>query len=217
MNSIRFIISFFFCISLFSCHNNPVPGVRHAEWFVDSYFNACEISIENEELVSSPDGSFLILKLEGSGGGTEEFRRSIGDYGGDYARATPSCASINRFEKVIVTSDKEFNGTPAGKPIENGIFICAATAYPEIINKKGGYADQESFAEKGSFPFYGMNRDYYWYRKNISNLEPDDLFLLDRILYLQFVQIPNEKEHNLTISFCEAFRDLSVSGRIVFE
>ena len=65
-----------------------------------------------------------------------------------------------------------------------------------------------------------FERSYYWYDKMVSELQPDDLFLLDRIMLFRITEKPSIKKHKLTITLEEEGGkpfSTSVGYQIVFQ
>lgn len=152
-----------------------------------------------------------------------EFKKSLGDGGGWYLHSDTrsiSVATINRFKKVSMTSGQRFNDIPAGQPLDNVVSLFGASAYPELLQKRGGFMDQANlpYGEKEKETNSGwLNGDYYWFAKHLSELEEEDLFLLDHYFYIVFDEYPDIHMQTLTLTFTDSDGvELSVTGTFTF-
>ena len=126
----------------------------------------------------------------------------------------------NHFVGLKIISDSDFNGIPAGEPLNGIIKVFGATAYPvfKVLHCEKDYSDQkledtlegynkltgchyESGHQANIFPLFQPG--YFWFEKLVSELQPDDLFLLDSCLYFQFTSKPSIGTQTLTITFKE--------------
>ena len=153
---------------------------------------------------------------------TPEFKKSLGDGGGWYlhsdARA-PHVATINRFSKVTMTSGQCFNDIPAGQSLDDIVSLFGASAYPELLQKRGGFMDQTDlpYGEKSKTSIGYLCDDYYWFAKHLSELTEEDLFLLDNYFYIVFDEYPDIRRQVLTLTFTDTDgKELTVTGTFTF-
>ena len=131
-------------------------------------------------------------------------------------------AYVNEFQKIEVVSDVEFNGVPAGESIADKVMIFALTPYFWLKSGSTVTYDWSTSNVEHSFFSY-LTRFYtlpqmYLVNKKLSFLTEDDLQLLcpDNI-YFRFIEKPEIKTHNITISFIEKDKSLESSVEVIFE
>ena len=200
-----------------------LPGAPvESEYYIDSFYEARGLSLIKEELSVNNGRVFLCVKIEGertSNYATQKIRESIGDYGGKYIRVDPiNKAVCDHFLRLDVSSGQTFNGVSPGGSLGRIVSLFGATAYPELINKVGGYKSQELDGySKNDPPFWWQSEDYFWYHKKLDELSEDDLFLLDPVLLLCFDEMPEDKEQTLTVTLTDTDgKKLSVTGTFIF-
>lgn len=202
--------------------NEPVGVSGKEDCFIDHFYDAKSLSWVYDGLSLNDSQVFLCVKVNGeicSSYKTGMLRESLGDSGREYPyRTEPSRALFNRFQRVEVTSSCLFNGMQPGESLGKIVSLYGATAYPEIINKVGGYKSQKLDGYiKNAPPFWMQNQDFFWYHKKLDELNKEDLFLLDPTLLLCFDEMPEEKGQTLTITLTDdAGKELSITGTFTF-
>lgn len=151
-----------------------------------------------------------------------EFKKSLGDGGGWYLHSDARAvyvATVNRFSKVTMTSEQRFNDIPAGQPLDDIVSLFGASAYPELLQKRGGFKDQTDlpYGEKSKSHIRFLYDDYYWFAKHLSELTEEDLFLLDNYFYIVFDEYPDIRRQVLTLTFTDTDgKELTVTGTFTF-
>ena len=209
-------------LTLLACNRESgrEPLFPHTDHFIDGYHFVNQL-YAGTPYVAEQDGFgsgdlFFSISL---GWNAEILRDELNDLReqlGDVSRIrygiieiSPRTATINPFIKLTIVSDSDYNDIPAGSPLDAIVRVYGSTAYPVLkdLHCQADYYDQEL---KGTWEGYDKSsfvsmsnmckrfqKSYYWYDKMVSELQPDDLFLLDRIMYFRIAEKPAIKNINL--------------------
>ena len=222
-----------FAITVLSCDKKTMPesGFPYTDHFVDVYTYMTRLNVGWPHVVEQDGfahGDFVFnisigWDAEIRGDELDAIHKQLGDNSrirpGN--RFSPRIATLNHFIKLTIVSDSDYNDIPAGSPLDAIIRVYGSTAYPVFkdLHCQADFYDQEL---KGTWEGYDKSlyinnkddevmfflcnffeRSYYWYDKMVSELQPDDLFLLDRIMLLRITEKPSIKKHKLTITLEE--------------
>lgn len=226
----RFYSFVFLALTVLSCNRTKESegGLPRSDYFIDQYVSVNKIVTQGPLILKEGFASgdiYIGLDLSGDGiygDKKKEIQNRLGDVSkirlGSSFR--PRTASVNPFIKLTVVSDSDFNDIPAGSPLDAVIRVLGATAYPvfkDLHGQSDFYNQELDGSLKGCdkltgvyyatglkeemFPYF--EKSYYWYEKYVSELQPDDLFLLDPCLWFIITEFPALKTHKLTITMEE--------------
>ncbi len=200
---------------------------RYSERMINSYFDADSMEFH----LCSPD---LILKIDyKTGRWLDEAEVDIltdkynDKYWDRYISTNPaaldrtSCYS-NEFTGITVISDSDYNGIPAGQPLDPIVRIMATSPYRWLSSHgkltydwMSAPTDYSLVLKHNPQTVYGELFPVY---KCIQDLVPSDMLLLNRhSLYLLFTETPEIKEHNLRITFKDPRKDVVAEGTVTFK
>ncbi len=134
----------------------------------------------------------------------------------------------NEFTGITVISNADFNGIPAGQPLDSKVRIVALSPYrwlksESLLTYDWSEAPSDYDVQNDHGWLYSR---YYWHlppevfpvNKTLTDLVPEDLLLLfEQSLYLLFTETPEIKEHNLRITFKNPRKDVVAEGVVRFK
>ena len=137
----------------------------------------------------------------------------------------PTSALVNKFDKIDIVSNSDFNEIPAGESLASKFEFFSSTAWPIFqANDNAEIRIKDTDFHK-IFEYYPFNYLFEPIHKDVSNLTPDDLYLLYSFVgdrehmsaCLMAKEVPEIKEHIFTISYYEGDKVWSVDIPAVFE
>lgn len=140
------------------------------------------------------------------------FRDSTGEREGLFLHsdAFPGHRILSHWiDKIIITSNADFNDIPAGKSISSKVMIFTWSAWPSIKAKKD--IGQEEDLYNAFYNYFYTNPKpgcpaYSSLTKSMVDLSEDDLYLLGSGKYpvlFMFTELPEIKQHLFTITYYE--------------
>lgn len=224
----RCIIMIACVMAMLGCHEvieDPIGGPTYTKHFISRFVDTKSIILREFDADRDGVGVFRIFTGEGQvlrGG----HYLSLCNYWGDtsYNRWVPqdpsrSICYANMFTSVDIISSADFNDIKAGESLADIVMFRGATAKPFI---ESGYVsgphwweyDGEMMQELGHHGIdYWIDTNFYPILKPLSELTPEDLTLLSaNFMSIRFMEVPEIKEHTLTIIFREG--DNEVRGEI---
>lgn len=180
--------------------NKKLPGQDPSPYMISTFLEATSISFTNktDDLASNNNSTRLGFAINGNRlNNPEEIRKTIGDNGGRYfSTIGPISAIINSFDSIVVISDEYYNTISPGNPLNDIIYLRAGSCYPWLQKKEG--------------------LDYCDFSKPISEITELDLYLMAPYAELEFTQLPEIKEHNITVTMTDDDKSFSATGHFVF-
>lgn len=214
-------------LALLSCgrifERQDVPRVR--ENFIQAYYTIDSLSFHS---FRSTERS---IKLTASGKwlSTEEneYYKSLYDDTHNHIPLAPgaTAAYTNIFDRIEIVSDTDFNEIAAGTSLGEIVKFVAISPYKWLLSGCGASYDWSVIPEdfekcKFEIPAGSVKKGLYPVDKLVSELTPDDLVLLMRkpggFFCFVFEQIPENKEHNMTITFFEGDKSYTVKRQLSF-
>ena len=214
----KYLYVFIFYLLVVLCCSSPMkdppdnlkPGYTTPE---DHYINAFvkvtgvsfvkEIgSVENLHFPYDGD-PFILVELNGERIADKEadsLRLEVGDTAGVYYGENyrgPIIVTSNSFSGISVYSDTPFNDFQPGESLAGIINMRWSSALPVIKSK------QEHVSHSFS--------------KLLSEVIPEDLYLISPRFTLSFTETPAIKEHNITVSFMDKDTTITGTGHFVFK
>lgn len=228
----RFIILFACVATMFSCHEVVEEPNGHgifSKHFISGFSNATSVILREGCADFDGVGVFKICPGDGdllSGGHYHSLCEYWGDTSYDrWVNQDPSRSTCyaNMFTSVDIISSADFNDVKAGESLADIVIFRGATAKPYIENgyipdPYGWSYDGEMMQELGHNGFYyWKNTEFYPILKRLSELTPEDLILLSaNFMSIRFEQLPEIKEHTLTIIFREGNNEVRGEIDVVF-
>lgn len=227
----RFIIILVCATTMFGCHEvieGPNGDGIFTKHFISSFSNATSVILREGYADTEGVGVFMIWPGEGSGHRNDNYYFGLCDYWGDtsYDRIVSQDPSrtpcyANMFTSVDMVSSADFGDIKAGESLADIVMFRGATARPYIEHGYSdfGYYEKWDYMRKelGNSMYYDINTEFQPVLKRLSELTPDDLALLSvRFMSIRFLELPEIKEHTLTIIFREGEEEICGQIDVVF-
>ena len=228
------IINIFVCSSmLFGCNKvveEPLGKEVFSKQFISSFIDANTIS-----MVQCPiEGNAFLIEASPE----DDLPRykyltlchEVGDI--SYDRMVPqdknyTACYANKFTSIDITSTADFGAIKAGESLADIVMFRGATAKPYIDN---GYefpdaneyhtAYKEIKKEFGDLHWYFLKEfrnGFYPICKRVSELTPEQLKLLScNCMSIRFMEVPEIKEHTMTITFHTENKEVECQFDVVF-
>lgn len=214
---ICFIVSIFVACGKIETYTIPEVIQGNSKYMITRYIEANDIKYIFYDIFYD---ELLTLKIEFIGENIsfgpkfDEYAEKYGDthFNSPVLMNRYACVT-NDFIAISAKSDSDFNEIPAGYPLDNIIRIMTTSPYRFIASDYSSQAtiwptEMQNICDKlDTFPVYGY----------LSQLGWEDLLLLDDIAYLKFTEIPEIKNHNITLSFYMESGKLEKTIPVTFE
>lgn len=227
----RFIILFACVATMLGCHKvveDPNGEGIFSKHFISNFADVTTVALHRYD----GDGCvFMISPEDADFHKNDNYYFSLCDYWGDtsYDRMVPQDPSrtpcyANMFTSVDMVSSADFNDIKAGESLADKVIFRGATAKPYIEHgySSFGYvdewdADSEMMKELGDSKHFHIRKEFQPVLKRLSELTPEDLALLSvRFMSIRFSEVPEIKEHTLTIIFREGEKEIRGQIDVVF-
>lgn len=128
---------------------------------------------------------------------------------------------VNSFTSISVISSADYNGVVAGDDLRNKFELLSMSPYLWLSNGitidfdwvsyEGWEASiKEIYNISGNSESYMRWSHFYPVRKNLEELVPEDLLLLNpKFIYLCIIEPPTDKNQRLTITFSDEAKEYS--------
>lgn len=228
----RFIILIACAVTMLGCHkvdDNAENGhAIFAKHFISYFADATTVALRQYDC---DDCVFMVWPEEYDYHKNDDYYYTLCDYWGDtsYDRMVQNSPSrtpcyANMFTSVDMVSSADFGDIKAGESLADIVMFRGATARPYIEHgySNFGYVDEWSYDgemmnELGNSMHFIIANEFQPVLKRLSELTPDDLALLScNFMSIRFLEVPEIKEHTLTIIFREGNREVRGVIDVVF-
>lgn len=230
----KLFLSLFVCVAtLFGCNKvveEPLGDSIYSTHYISSFCDANEIFIVQD---SDNGNVFRIYPSYADsfrGDKYEDLCQQFGDM--TYNRLVPQDPTVticyaNLFTSIDIISSADFGDIKAGESLSDIVMFRGASAKTYIDN---GYlfpsareylcAEQKMMEELGNRPWsftHSLHGGFYPCVKRLSELTPEDLILLScNFMSIRFMEVPEIKEHTLTIIFRTEDKEVRGQFDVVF-
>lgn len=228
------VVGLFVCIIvLLGCNkeeNTPLGEGVFTNHFISSFCDANTINMVQYYndgnvfmIYASPDDCFSDYKYQ-------TLCHQFGDI--SYNRMVSQDPTItmcyaNLFTSIDITSSVDFGDIKAGESLSDIVVFRGASAKTYIDNgylfpsaSEYRYAEKEMMEELGNRPWdftHSLHGGFYPCVKRLSELTSEDLTLLScNFMSIRFVEVPDIKEHTLTIVFRTQDKEVRGQFDVVF-
>lgn len=232
----KLFLGLFVCITtLFGCNRvveEPLGGPVYSTHFISSFCDAKEFFMAQYH----NDGNVFQIHASSEDGFRGDKYETLCQQFGDmtYNRLVPqdptyTACHANLFTSIDIISSADFGDIKAGESLSDIVMFRGASAKTYIDN---GYlfpnadeylqAQQELEEELGNYKYFpistaDLRNGFYPCVKRLSELTPEDLTLLScRFMSIRFMEVPEIKEHTLTLIFRTEDKEVRSQCDVVF-